>query len=153
MFNEAQRKEFIEDGLTDEEIDTLEDAMAMSETVKLLPDDLESFFKEYEAKIPDDTINGMKAILYAAEHDQKFFAQLMALNIALASEMNENAQEPKFEETIITKLPDNEYKEASENYFKILSSLSGSDREEFMKLIMNMNDEQKADMVNRLTKN
>lgn len=152
MFTESQRKEFIEDGLSDEEIDTLENALAMSETIDLLPDDIEAFIKEYESKIPDDTMGGIKAILFAAEKDPKFFNQLMALNLALATEMNENVPTQKLEETIITKLPDNEYKKASENYFRILSSLSASDRDEFMKLVMNMNEEQKTDMVDRLTK-
>ena len=151
MFSEEQRREFVEDGLTDEEIDLLENTMALSETVAMIPDDVASFIEEYKTKIPDDTINGMKAIAFAAQNDPKFYSKLMALNVAMSYADDQNPRVA--EQKMLDGLTDEEYKTASSNYFKTLASLSESDRKEFLNLIANITPEQKADMLERLKNN
>ena len=51
MFSEEQIREFKEDGLTDDEIEVLGNALALTATVNMLPDDIESFIREYEQKL------------------------------------------------------------------------------------------------------
>ena len=147
MFNEEQRKELVEDGLSEEEIELLENTMALSETIEMLPDDVSAFIEEYKTKVPDDTIRGMEAISYAAQNDPRFFGKLMALNVAMNYA---DEQSPKPEAKEMLGISDEEYKKASENYFKTLASLSESDRKEFLSLITNITPEQKKDMLDRL---
>ena len=147
MFNEEQRKELVEDGLSEEEIELLENTMALSETIEMLPEDVSAFIEEYKTKVPDDTIKGMEAIAFAAQNDPKFFTELMALNVAMSYENDQNAG---LKQNEMEGLSGEEYKKASENYFKTLASLSDSDRKEFLNLITNITPEQKKDMLNRL---
>ncbi len=147
MFNEEQRKELVEDGLSEEEIELLENTMSLSETFEMIPEDVSAFIEEYKTKVPDDTIKGMEAIAFAAQNDPKFFTELMALNVAMGYEYDQNSiPEPKQMEG----LTDEEYKKASDNYFKTLAKLSDSERKEFLTLIANITPEQKADMIDRL---
>lgn len=148
MFTESERKEFLEDGLTEEEIDVLENTMALTETVEMLPKDIESFIEEYRTKIPDDTVNSMKAMAYAAEHDPKFFNELMALNFVMAYEDSQNPT-PKQVKTL-DGLTDDEYARVKHNFFHTLAGLSESEQKEFLNLIVNITPEQKQDMINRL---
>lgn len=152
MFSEEQIKELKNDGLTDEEIEAFEDAFALKETVDMLPENIEEFIKEYESKIPDDAVQGMKATFELAQKDPEFFNQMMALNIVMASEMEETPIRPA-EKTFVTELPQKEYETASKNFFNTLVNLSEEDRKEFLKLIAEITPEQKKDMVSRLIKN
>jgi hypothetical protein len=151
MFSDEQRKEFLEDGLTNEEIEVLESTLALTETIDMIPDDVEKFIKEYESKIPADTINGMKAIAYAAQNDPRFFSQLMALNMAMSYDDTQNQTHKQVK--VLDELSDEEYLRAKHNYFKTLASLSDRDRKEFLSLIMNITPDQKADMIERLKNN
>lgn len=150
MFREEERKEFVEDGLTDEEIDMLESTLALCETVELIPDDIESFLKEYEKKVPADTLGGMKAIVESAEKDPEFFKKLIALDLAIDYDINQRKEDVKKPSDILDGLTDEEYKKASENYFNTISKLTDEDRMEFLKLITNLTQEQKTDMIERL---
>ncbi len=149
MFSEDIINEFKEDGLTDEEIELLEDTFALSQTVDLLPDNIESFIREYEQKVPSGKNHGVREVFELAHKDPEFFKKMIALDIALAEEVEDEPIAPQ-KKTIITELSDEDYKKASDNYFKILASLSDSDREEFLKLISQITPEQKQDMVSRL---
>ena len=151
MFSEEEIKEFKEDGLTDDQIAILQDAMALKDTIDLLPDDIESFIKEYESKIPKDAIEGMRATFELAQKDPAFFRKIVALDMVLATGVEEA---PKIEqnETIVTKLSPDEYKKASKNFFKTIASLSDNERKQFLKLIAGLTEEQKEDMVSRLVK-
>ena len=151
MFTDAERREFVEDGLTEDEIDLLENTMALSETIAMIPDDVAAFIEEYKTKIPDETINGMKAIAFAAQNDPKFYTKLMALNTAMSYADDQNPNETPAK--VLEGLTDEEYKKASHNYFQTLASLSESDRKEFLTLIANITPEQKADMIERLKNN
>ena len=149
MFSEELIKEFKEDGLTDEEIELLEDTFSLSQTIDMLPDNVESFIREYEQKVPSGKNNGVREFFELAYKDPEFFQKMIAFDIAMAQEL-ENAPEEPQNRTVITELPEGDYKKASENYFKILASLSESDRAEFLKLVSEITPEQKRDMVSRL---
>lgn len=151
MFTDAEKREFAEDGLTEEEIDLLENAMALSETIAMIPENVEAFIEEYKTKVPDDTINGMRAIAFAAQNDPKFYTKLMALNFAMsyADEQEPSKEQPK----TLNSLTDEQYIAASKNYFETLAGLSENDRKEFLNLIANITPEQKADMIERLKNN
>lgn len=151
MFSEAERQEFLNDGLSEQEIELLESTMELSETVEMIPENVAAFIDEYKTKIPDDTINGMRAIVFAAQHDPKFYSELMALNLAMAYEDSENPSKKQVK--VLEGLTNEEYKRASDNYFKTLAGLSESDRTEFLNLIASITPEQKADMINRLKRN
>ena len=149
MFSEEEIREFKEDGLTDEEIELLEDSLALSQTIDMLPDNIESFVREYEQKVPSGKNQGIREFFELAIKDPEFFNKMIALEIAFSEEV-ENAPMKQPEKTFITELPDEAYKKASENYFKILANLSDSDREEFLRLVSEITPEQKKDMVSRL---
>ena len=151
MFSEAERQEFLNDGLSEQEIELLESTMELSETVEMIPENVAAFIDEYKTKIPDDTINGMRAIVFAAQHDPKFYNELMALNLAMAYEDSENPSKKQVK--VLEGLTNEEYKRASDNYFKTLAGLSESDRTEFLNLIVSITPEQKADMINRIKRN
>lgn len=155
LFTELERKEFIEDGLTEDEIDSLEAALSMSETAKLLPEDVEKFInEEYMKKIPSDNIKGFEAICRSAENDPEFFKKLMALDIAMSLEANEaeNNVLKEQQKTIVTELPDEQYETARRNFAQVVRGIKDSDRKEFANMMINLNEEQKADMVQRLTR-
>ena len=145
------REELIADGLTEEQADLFLSTDALADTVEMLPDDIESFIKAYEQRIPDDAIEGMRETCALAQKDPEFFKRIVALDIVMAHGVEEQPTKPE-EKTIITNLPKNEYETVSKNFFKILANLSDSDRKEFLKLIVNLTDEQKEDMVSRLTR-
>lgn len=151
MFSEEEIKELKKDGLTDEEIEVLSDAFALKETVDLLPDNIEEFIQEYESKIPDDAVQGMRATFELAQTNPKLFQQIMALDIVLSSELEEESVQA-VEKTFVTELPQEEYETASKNFFNTLVNLSEEDRKEFLKLIAEITPEQKRDMVSRLIK-
>lgn len=155
LFTELERKEFIEDGLTEDEIDSLEAALSMSETAKLLPEDVEKFInEEYMKKIPSDNIKGFEAICSSAENDPEFFKKLMALDIAMSLEANEaeNNVLKEQQKTIVTELPDEQYETARRNFAQVVRGIKDSDRKEFANMMINLTEEQKADMVQRLTR-
>ena len=145
------REELIADGLTEEQADLFLSTDALADTVEMLPDDIESFIKAYEQRIPDDAIEGMRETFALAQKDPEFFKRIVALDIVMAHGVEEQQTKPE-EKTIITNLPKNEYETVSKNFFKILANLSDSDRKEFLKLIVNLTDEQKEDMVSRLNR-
>ena len=151
MFSEEEIREFKEDGLTDEQIEMFDQVMAWKETVDLLPDDIASFIRKYEQRIPEDAIEGMRETFALAQRDPEFFKQIIALDLVMAGEIEEEPVK-KAEKTIITNLPKEEYQTVSKNFFKILANLSDTDRKEFLKLIANLTEEQKEDMVSRLNK-
>ena len=151
MFSEEELKELKEDGLTDEELEILENAWALKETIDMIPDDVEKFIREYEQKSPLGKNSGIRGLFELAQKDPEFFQKMIAFDIVMAEEV-EKAPMLKQPKTIITELSDEDYKKASDNYFKILASLSETERKEFMNLISNINPEQKKDMVSRLLK-
>ena len=150
MFTDEQRNEFIEDGLNEEQIALLENTMALVETIDMMPKDVNSFIEEYKTKVPDDTINGMQAIAYAAEHDPKFFKELMALNLAMNYADREEPQTRN--QKMLDNLSEEEYKRAEHNFYHTLANLSDKDKREFLNLLVNITPEQKDDMVERLKK-
>ena len=117
MFSEEEIREFKEDGLTDEQIEMLDQAMAWKETVDLLPDDIESFIRKYEQKIPEDAIEGMRETFALAQSEPEFFKQIVALDLVMAGEVEDEPVKPA-EKTIITNLPKEEY----ESYLAELES-------------------------------
>lgn len=152
MFTELERKEFLDDGMTEEEIDCLDRALAFCDTIDMVPKNIEGFIEEYKTKVPDDTINGMRAILYSAEHDPEFFKKLTALEMAMAcgEEIEPRPEKPA---PILEGLSDAEYKKVSDNFFNTINGLSEPDKREFLKLITNLSSEQKSDMIDRLKNN
>lgn len=145
------KEELIADGLTEEEVEMFLTTDALADTVEMLPDDIESFIKAYEQKIPADAVEGMRETFALAQSDPDFLRKIVALDLAMAHGIEEQPPKPA-EKTIITELPKNEYERVSKNFFKILANLSDSDRKEFLKLITNLTAEQKEDMVARLNR-
>jgi hypothetical protein len=148
MFTENERNEFLEDGLTEEEIDVLESSMALAETIEMLPKDVTKFIEEYKTKIPDDTVNSMRAMAYAAEHDPKFFNELMALSFVMAYDDEQNPKQKQVK--TMDNLSDDEYLRVKHRFFDTLDGLSESESKEFLNLIVNITPEQKKDMIDRL---
>lgn len=148
MFTDEQRKEFRDDGLTEDEINLLENSLALADTIEMLPKDMDAFLAEYKSKIPEDTINGMKAIAYAAEHDQKFFKELMALGFVL--NFAEGSTSKPREVKTLDNLSDEEYNRAKERFFSTFEGLSDKEKLEFINMIVNITPEQKEDMLDRL---
>lgn len=145
MFSE---EELINDGLTPEEAEKFMDVLATAETINMIPDDIDGFLKKCDEKIPAGTADGMKAIFEYAEKDPEFFKQLVALNIALGTELNN--EEVKVNIPTLDGLSNEEYKAAKANYLKTLTKLTDEDRTEFLKLVTNLTPEQKTDMIERL---
>lgn len=145
MFSE---EELINDGLTPEEAEMFAETLALSETINMIPDDIDGFLKKCEEKIPAGTTEGMKAIFDYADTDPEFFKQLMALNIALGTELNN--EEVKLNIPTLEGLSDEEYKTAKANFAKTISKITDKDRAEFLELIANLTDEQKAELIDRL---
>ena len=151
MFSEEEIREFKEDGFTDEEIEAIADAFALKQTIDMIPEDIESFAKEYQEKITASENQGMLGFFELAKKDPEFFQKMIALDIALAGETEK--QEIKQEEkSLESQLSDADYETAKSNFAETILSLSDSDRKEFMKLIANITPEQKADIVARLLK-
>lgn len=148
MFTESERNGYLADGLSEEEIDLLEDTLVDCETLDLLPDDIGAFIEEYKRKVPEDTVEGMKVILNSAIDDPDFFQKLMVLDEAMSAGLDNKLKLSKLED-----LTPEEYKKASENYFKTFSSLSDKERKEFINMIVNLTEEQKKDMLERLKNN
>lgn len=148
MFSELERNEYLADGLSEEEIDLLEEVFADCETIDLIPDDVKGFIEEYKKKIPEDNIEGMKAILNTAIEEPEFFKKLMALDDAMSADSSTSLSLAKLDN-----LTQEEYNRASKNYFKTLSSLSEKDRQEFINVIINATAEQKQDIIERLKNN
>lgn len=151
MLSEKEIKEFKEDGFTDEEIEMISDAFALKQTIDMIPEDIESFAKEYEQKVTASENQGMAGFFELAKKDPEFFQKMIALDIALAEETEKQELKPE-EETIVTELSGEDYKTANSNFAETILSLSDSDRKEFLKLIANITPEQKADIVSRLIK-
>ena len=145
------KEELIADGLTEEEVELFLTTDALADTVEMLPDDIESFIRAYEQRIPEDAIEGMRETFALAQKDPEFFKRIVALDLVMAHGIEEQPSKPA-EKTIITELPKNEYERVSKNFFKILANLSDSDRKEFLKLITNLTEEQREDMVARLNR-
>ena len=151
MFSEEEIREFREDGLTDEQIELLSGVMDIADTVEMLPNDIEGLVREYESRVPADTIEGMKAICEMIQKDPEMFQQIVALDLVLSNSVNLQSKNEQ-QKTFVTELSDEEYKIAHENFFKTISELSEEDKISFLKLLENITEEQKKDMVSRLTR-
>ena len=115
----------------------------------MLPDNITEFVKKVDSKLPDDAKQAFEELLKMAESDPETFKQFMALQFVMSQEAKNEPEKPRVE-TNITRLSDAEYERVSKNYFTTLAHLSESERKEFLKLIENITDEQKQDLVNRL---
>ena len=144
------KEELMADGLTEEESDLLLDALALKDTVNMLPDNIESLVKEYEEKVPADETQGMRKMFELAKKEPELFRQIMALEMVLSQ--GDDQPEIKGDKTFVTELPDKEYETFTNNFAKKLAGLSGDERKEFLKLIVNLTTEQKQDIVSRLSK-
>ena len=151
MFSEQELKILKEDEFTDEQIEQLSDMMDFADTIDAIPDDVEKLVKEYENRVPEDTIEGMKAICEMIQKDPKTFQQIVALDLVL-SKVVDIKSDKNAEKTIVTELSDEDYKKAHDKFFSTLSSLSVEDRKSFLRLLETINEEQKKDLVSRLIK-
>ena len=83
--NIPERKPFFSEedikklGLTEEEAQGFEDAMAITETIELLPDDEDKFEAKFESTLPDDFSQGMDMFPELIKKDPEFVTQLFAL--------------------------------------------------------------------------
>ena len=93
MLSEKEIKEFKEDGFTDEEIEMISDAFALKQTIDMIPEDIESFAKEYEQKVTASENQGMAGFFELAKKDPEFFQKMIALDIALAEETEKQENE------------------------------------------------------------
>ena len=83
VFTEAQYKEFKENGLSDEEIATLEDAERLSKVVEELPENPEELSAILTELKGLDTEKGMLRLAKLAKEDPKKFIQVMAYTEAM----------------------------------------------------------------------
>ena len=148
-FSDKMVKEFLDDGLSEEEIELLEDALTEAQTIEMLPDDISALVKKIDEKLPNDAKQSFVEFLKLSETEPELFKQFLALQFVMANEANKEPQK-EVKATIITNLSDEEYERASKNYFSTLAHLSAEKRKEFLKLIENITDEQKQELVKRL---
>lgn len=66
-------------GLTVEEVADLEAALALADTVEMLPENEDKLFDKIEKTIPNNIDEGLDVFADLCNKDPKFFAQLVAL--------------------------------------------------------------------------
>lgn len=70
-------------GATDEEIEILKDAFALSATVDMLPKNTAKFFEKLDKYFPEDPTAAMEKAFKLPEEDPAFFAEIMAYSEVL----------------------------------------------------------------------
>ena len=89
---DKERYEYLKSrGLTQEEIEILEQAEAVSQMAEILPEDAGSVFDRIEA-LPDDPGAALKSLNDMADSDPESFAQIMAA-VEAVDQVIEDGQE------------------------------------------------------------
>ena len=76
LFSEEELKA---SGLTQEELDILQDATALVDTADLLPEEIDGILDRIEKEIPNDFQAGLAKLGEIGKNDPAFFKQIMAL--------------------------------------------------------------------------
>jgi hypothetical protein len=105
------------------EYDAINDAIALAETVDLLPDDPQVLLDRIDKEIPDDFVEGVAQLVKIAKKDPKFFNQIVALLEVLSeAEEVEDASEGSVEKV---SLADIEQEKDDEIYELIMEKVKG----------------------------
>ncbi len=149
VFTEKEIRDMIASGdLTQEELEILESAGAVVDTIDLVGDPAEVVAQL--ASLPDrPETNSVEQILKTAETDEKFFARLMSLvAISKQAEVADN----KCHDPVINALSDEEYVKASVNFYQNLQSMPLEKRKELFAILTDLSTEQRKDLVSQLLK-
>lgn len=107
-FNTFTDEEIAEFGLTEADLGIFKDAEALVQTVDMLPDDPDKLLNKIEKEIPDDIEAGFTKLTEILEKDQKFYAQIVALNEAINAVSEFEPQTEKLSLSDIQKEKDSE---------------------------------------------
>lgn len=106
------------------EYDAIQNALALAETIDLLPDDPKKLLDRIDKEIPDDFESGVKKLIKISKKDPKFFKQIIALTEVLHEvQEGEDATSTKVEKVDLSTIhqeKDEEVKEKGEEIFEII---------------------------------
>lgn len=106
------------------EYDAIQNALALAETIDLLPDDPKKLLDRIDKEIPDDFESGVKKLIKISKKDPKFFKQIIALTEVLHEvQEGEDASSTKVEKVDLSTIhqeKDEEVKEKGEEIFEII---------------------------------
>jgi hypothetical protein len=101
--------------------DIVHDALALSETIDLLPDDPTELLDRIEREIPKDPVEKIKKMQELAKTDPEFLQQYVAYNILLKEEM------PFYKEQKVEKVSSSDINQQIEDdlYNEVLEKIKG----------------------------
>ena len=149
LFTEADFEEMLKDGMSEEDIEVIKDAMALAETVDLLPNDITKLTDLIEA-LPDEYGQAVEAISALAEKNPRLYAEFMALVTVVVADHEETTLPVKKVDPALAHLSPEELEVAEQRFFQTIGSMSKEQQQKFMDLIRNITPEQKADLINQL---
>lgn len=88
--------------------DAIRKAIALGQTVDLLPDDPQVLLDRIDKEIPNDYEKGIEKLKWIEEHDLKFFIQIVALFEVLNEAHEEEAKVEKLDLNTIRQQEENE---------------------------------------------
>ena len=108
------------------EYDAIQNAVALSDTIDLLPDDPKKLLDRIDKEIPDDFAAGVKKLIKISKKDPKFFKQIIALteilNEAKEGEDSSSTKVEKVDLSAISKETDVDVKEKDDEIFEMIMS-------------------------------
>ena len=106
------------------EYDAIQNAIALSETIDMLPDNPKKILDRIDKEIPDDFTAGVKKLIKISKKDPKFFKQIIALTEILSEVKEEDgASSTKVEKvdlSAISQEKDDEVKERDDEIFEMI---------------------------------
>ena len=148
LFNDADFEEMYNEGMSEEDIETLKDALALAETVDLIPDDVTKLTDLIET-LPDEYSVAVTAISALAEKNPRLYTEFMALSTLVMLDHEDNLPAGKLDPAFANMTPE-ELQVAERRFFETLGSMSKEKQQQFMNLIKNITPEQKADLLDQL---
>lgn len=129
-------------GATDEEIEILKDAFALSATVDMLPKNTAKFFEKLDKYFPEDPTAAMEKAFKLPEEDPAFFAEIMAYSEVLKALKQPAAQSSSVEKVSLAEVDTFKVKEqnAAESeklldFINALKALTPEEKAEASKLL------------------
>lgn len=140
--------------LTPEERDILESALAVAETVEMLPDDVTTLLTRFEELTANKTeYEAVRKLFELAQDDPAYFSRLMAL-VDIAEDVAESGA-VSFDATgneNIESLSDEEYSRAEARLFESLVKMTPDNRKEFVEVLEKRTPAQEKAMLDELKK-
>lgn len=131
-------------GATEEEIEILKDAFALSATVDMLPKNPAKFFEKLDKYFPEDPTAAMEKAFKLPEEDPAFFAEIMAYSEVLKALKQPSAQSSNVEKVSVDAIKEFETEERK--------SELNEDVKEMIMAYINLSPEEKKNVRDRLNK-